>query len=367
MKKLVKANTTLANGELAAARVISEEFERCGIKTDIDVWDDNRANILAHINSEKLKPALLFVGHLDVIPTGSQNWQFPPFDAVEQDDKIFGRGTTDMKGGLASLVTAIREVLNSGTKLKGDIIVLACAGEEIDSCGAIRFMEQHKDKLPPLAGIIVPEPTDFDIITAHHGIFWLEITTHGKSAHGSSPGLGRNAITMMKNVLDELEDYKPKFKPHRLLKNCSISINTIAGGHAVNVVPDRCTIQIDIRTLPYQDHEQIIDDFKKIFRKIKNKNRNFSADISVIRVVPALETDHDCEFTKTFCSAVGCSKTKPIGFCTDGPFFAPLAAPIIIFGPGKPQLCHKPDEYIDIPDLYKAVEYYRNIILKFLT
>jgi succinyl-diaminopimelate desuccinylase len=198
-------------------------------------------------------------------------------------------------------------------------------------------------------------------------MLWLEVTTKGKAAHGSTPQLGVNAISLMRAVLDELENYKIPFKPHKLLGGCSMSINTIAGGKALNVVPDKCSIGIDIRTLPSQNHRDIIGDLEKIFGKLKSRSPQFEAKVSVIREVEPLETDDRCDFVKDFCAAVGTQKTKAVGFTTDGPYFASLSAPVVISGPGKPELCHKPDEYIEIRDVEKAVEHYKNIILKFLS
>lgn len=106
---------------------------------------------------------------------------------------------------------------------------------------------------------------------------------------------------------------------------------------------------------------------KSTFAKLKQKNLQFNASVSVIRQVGALETDSGCDFVRGFCSAVRANVTKAVGFTTDGPHFAPLGAPVVIFGSGKPQLAHKQDEYINIADLEKAVEYYKSIILKFLT
>jgi succinyl-diaminopimelate desuccinylase len=146
-----------------------------------------------------------------------------------------------------------------------------------------------------------------------------------------------------------------------------MSVNTITGGKEINVVPGQCCVGIDIRTLPGQQFKEIISDFEKIFAKLKQKNPRFEASVSIVREVGALETDLSCDFIKDFCSAVGASETKAVGFATDGPHFASLGAPVVIFGPGKPQLAHKPDEYIDLADVEKAVEYYKNIILKFLT
>jgi len=366
LKKLIRAESTPEKGELASAKVISNEFSKSGINAALDTWEQTRANITAQVNSAGCKSALLFACHLDVVGPGEEKWDKPAFDAIESNGKIFGRGSVDMKGGIAAAVTAIRQIVDSGTKLQGDIIFTAVAGEETDSCGAKRFVNNH-EQLPDLAGIIIPEPTDFSVVTAHRGMFWLEITTKGKAAHGSTPELGINAINSMRLLLNELENYKTPAAAHPLLGKCSLSVNTITGGKELNVVPDNCSIKVDIRTLPQQNNQDTITDLENIFAKIKDRNPQFEANITVVRQVPSLETDSSCDFVKRFCSAVGINETVAVGFTTDGPHFSPLGAPVVIFGPGKPHLCHKPNEYVEIKDMEKAVEYYKNIILNFLT
>ncbi|OHB61742.1 MAG: hypothetical protein A2167_01385, partial [Planctomycetes bacterium RBG_13_46_10] len=357
--------TTDEKGELAAAKIIADELRCSGVDSQIDNWDQNRANIIAHIKSANLKPALLFVCHLDVVGPGEAAWEHPPFAAVESNGKIYGRGSTDMKGGIASVVTAIRQIIDAGTKLQGDIILLCAAGEETDSCGVGRFARDC-GWLGKLAGVVIPEPTDFAVVTAHRGLVWLKVVTKGKAAHSSAPELGINAIGSMKAFLNELDKYRFDIQPHPLLGTCSMSINTITGGKAMNVVPDRCEVGIDIRTLPGQGHHAIIKDFEQIFTQLKQRCQTFNAEVCVDRAVEAMETSSDCAFVKDFCDIVGADKTKAVGFTTDAPHFKNLGAPIVIFGPGKPELCHKPDEYIAISDLEKAATYYKNIILRFL-
>ena len=366
LRKLIQAETTAQIGELAAADIISDELGRSGIESRIDSWDGNRANIIAQIKSAGCRGALLFVCHLDIVGSGEASWKYPPFSGVESEGKIYGRGSADMKGGIVAVVTAVMEIVKSSVKLQGDIILFAAAGEETDSCGAKKFVRDWSG-MPELSGVVIPEPTDFEVVTAHRGMLWLKVETIGKATHGSTPQLGVNAIASMKSVLDALENYKIRVEPHKLLGECSMSINTIAGGKTINVVPDKCDIGIDIRTLPPQKHQDIIADFQESFAKLKQKNPEFDAVVSIIREVKALETDSSCDFVKEFCSAVGINETKAVGFTTDGPYFASLGVPVVIFGPGKPEVCHKPDEYIDICDLEKAVEYYKNIILKFLS
>ena len=365
LKKLVRAETTAAKGELAAAKIIVAEFSRSGIKAKIDNWDKTRANVIARVKSAGKKGALLFVCHLDVVGAGEEKWKTPPFGGVERGGRIYGRGSADMKGGIAAAVTAIRQIVKAGVKLQGDIIFLGAAGEETDSCGTKRFIH-NRGWMQNIAGVVIPEPTDFAVVTAHRGMLWLEATTKGKAAHSSTPQLGINAIGLMQLVLAELKRYKIPFKHHPDLRGCSMSINTIAGGKALNVVPDRCSIGIDFRTLPSQNHRDIIRDIEKIFMKLKSKTPQFCAEVSIVREVGALETDLRSEFVKDFCDAVGTKKTKAVGFTTDAPYFASPDVPVVIFGPGEPEVCHKSNEYIEISAVEKAVKYYKNIILKFL-
>ena len=366
LRRLIQAETTTQKGELAAAQIIAAELNRSGIESRIETWDQTRANIIARVTSARRKKALFFVCHLDVVGPGEAQWTHPPFAAVESDGKIYGRGAADMKGCIAAVVTAIRRVAESGMQLQGDVILLGAAGEETDSCGAMRFVG-NCSAIPELSGIVVTEPTEFDVVTAHRGLLWLEITTRGKAAHGSTPHLGVNAISSMKSVLDEVENYKIPFEPHKQLGQCSMSINRIAGGQAINIVPDKCSIAVDIRTLPSQNHNEIVADFEKILAHLKQRSFQFVAEVSIVRDVHALQTDSTCDFVRDFCSVVGRSRTKAVGFTTDGPYFAALGAPVVVFGPGKSELCHKPDEYIDLADVEKAVEHYKNVILKFLT
>jgi succinyl-diaminopimelate desuccinylase len=365
LKKLIQADSTASSGEMGVAQVIAEQLRGSGVDCTIDKWGANRANLLARVKSSGSRPGLLFACHLDVVPAGT-GWSKSPFSGVEESGKIYGRGSADMKGGISALVTALLELVDSGMDWAGDLVILGAAGEETDSCGAMRFVADYADELPSLAGIILPEPTDFAVVTAHRGMLWLEATTHGKSAHGSAPQLGVNAIKSMQMLLDELDSYHIQAKPHKLLGPCSISVNTIRGGGAINVVPDRCTIGMDIRTLPGQNHEGLIDDLKGIFLKLSRRDAEFEGKVSVIRRVDGLETDSNCEFVRDFCSVVGAGETKAVGFTTDGPHFAELGAPVVIFGPGKPELCHKGDEYIEIKDMEEAVEHYKKLILKFL-
>jgi succinyl-diaminopimelate desuccinylase len=227
-------------------------------------------------------------------------------------------------------------------------------------------LETTGKELGPLAGIIIPEPTNLDVVRAHRGILWLEITAIGKTAHGSMPHLGVNAIEKIMAFISAFKIYQIPHQPHPLLGGCSTSINTITGGQATNVVPDRCSVQIDIRTLPGQSHDAVIQDVQRIFELLGRRDKDFKASLKIVRSVGGLETSTDSPFVKAVCKAVGTDETKAVGFTTDGPWFAKLNAPVLIFGPGNPQMCHKPNEYIEVEQLQNGKEAFKRVILEIL-
>ncbi|MHC4518005.1 MAG: M20 family metallopeptidase [Planctomycetota bacterium] len=365
LKQLIQARSTPDAGERAAAEVIANHFRQHSVDCHVDTWQDNRANVVAHVKSSGQQPALLFICHLDVVSPGEETWQHDPFEAHEKNGQIYGRGAVDMKGPTTAAITAICDTVRSGSDLHGDIVFAATAGEETDSSGVIRLM-QNRDWLPELAGVIVPEPTDFSVITAHRGMLWLRIATKGKAAHSSMPHRGINAIMSMKYLLDALEHYEVAHEPHPLLGQCSTSVNTIAGGEAMNIVPDRCVIGVDSRTLPGQDHDAIRYDIEQLLAKLKSNVPHFESTMSVDRSVQAMETDPQCPFVKDFCTAVDVDMTGAVGFTTDGPHLLPLDVPIVIYGPGKPGLCHQIDEHIALDDLRRGVNVFQNVIRTFL-
>ncbi len=367
VKKLINEDSTPEKGEKNCALVLKDYFDKKKIDSKVEIWDSNSANFIAHIKGRSSRKALLFASHLDVVPKGRQKWQSPPFEATEKDGKIYGRGSCDMKAGNAAIAAAAAEIIESEQKLENDLIICSTAGEEVDSSGAKKFVEQYRNTLPPLEGIILPEPTDLQIITGHRGILWLKIITFGKTAHGSMPSLGINAIDHMTAILEKLKDYQPRIVPHPQFGPSTFSINKIYGGNATNVIPDLCYIEIDIRTVPGQDTKSILSDFENIFNEIKYQATNFNAEIQIIRDVPGMSTEPDCDFVKKIQQATGITQTKLVGYTTDGPIFEKLNAPVIVFGPGKTELAHQPDEYIEITNLYKAVELYKKIILNFLS
>ncbi len=364
LKSLIKSQSTPDKGEIGVAQTLGGYLRSAGLDVEIDVWDQTRANVIARLKGNGAGRSVIFLSHLDTVSPGRVGWKYPPFEAVESDGRIYGRGSCDMKGGLAASAVAAAQIAALGRKLGSELLFVATAGEETDSCGARRFVEKYGDSLKNCTGAILPEPTDFDVVVAHRGICWLKVVVHGKTAHGSMPHLGVNAIENMIRFIDEFKKLDFAGTKHDLLGAGSVSINKISGGQATNVVPDRCGLEIDIRTVPGQSREDIVASVRRIFEKLRVENPEFSADVEIIRGVDAMVTDPKCGFVRSICSTVS-AIPKVVGFTTDGPYLAGLGMPVVVFGPGKSDICHKSDEYIEIADFQKAVRLYKTLIESF--
>ncbi len=365
LSKLINASSTQADGELAAALVLKDFFDGSGIGTSIDVWDETRANFTAVLKGKNAdRPSIIFFSHLDIVPADESKWLSPPFEAVERNGRIYGRGTVDMKGPIAAAAVAMKRLAASGYVPECDVVLAGTAGEETDSCGILKMLKSDCKTFKNPAAIIVTEPTDMKIIVAHKGILWLAITTHGQSAHGSAPHLGSNAVHKMCRLVAALEKLDLGFAAHPKLGANTVSVNAINGGSATNIIPNSCRIEVDIRLLPGQSTESVIEKINELFEKLKIDDPKFSAEIKIIRSVPAFETIADTTFVKELCDMLG-KKPEPINFTTDAPYLTYLNCPIVIIGPGDPGLCHKSDEFIEIDDFRNAINTYTKIIRKF--
>ena len=193
---------------------------------ELDRFAAGRANVVARWRGSGGEPALLFNGHLDTVPVEREQWRHDPHAAVVEGDVLHGRGTVDMKGGVAALAMACATLARAGVRLQRDLIFAGTAGEEVDCCGSQRLAAGD---LGPVGALVVGEPTRLQVVTAHKGALWLEIATSGRAAHGSMPEQGRNAIAGMCRIIDRLQAYRPAHRPHPLLGPPTVNLGTIRG------------------------------------------------------------------------------------------------------------------------------------------
>jgi succinyl-diaminopimelate desuccinylase len=356
--------------ELQAAEYVASVLKKLGLEVELIKHSPTRASVLARLKSSRKKPGLLYNGHLDTVPVGAEEWIHEPFRADVAEGKIWGRGTADMKGGLAVIMVAAKALAEARVPLQGDLILAATAGEEADSLGATALAA--RPDLGPVQAVVIPEPSYNDLCVAEKGVFWLELTTQGKTAHGSMPEMGRNAVMMMVTLINELGKMSFPYKEHPLLGGFSQSINTIVGGVKTNVVPDYCAVTVDMRTVPGQDHRAILRQVEDLIADLSRRLPDFKALVKVTNDRAPVETSPDEPVVQSFADVVAeVAGERPIPkgvrYYTDAVAFVPvLRAPMIICGPGDAKLAHQPNEYVEVSKLVQAARIYTLAAAKLL-
>jgi len=372
LQKMIQIKTVNPPGnEKPLAEFLAGAMKSFGMKAEVFDLGNNRANVVGRIKGTGIKKALLMNGHLDTVPIGDMTWEYGPFSGKIVQGKIYGRGAADMKSGLAAMIIAAKLIQKKKRELQGDLIIAGTAGEETNSIGAFDFLS--KEGLMDVGAIIIGEPSSCGINIAEKGALWLEITNYGKTAHGAFPNQGINAIRHMHILIKELFDYKFKYLDNKLLGHPTMNISTIQGGVKTNVVPDKCSITIDIRTVPSMKHEEIIKDFEKIIEKLKRKILYFNADIQILNNRPSVETSKNHAFVKIAQDTIKeefdrIEEPKGVNFYTDAAvFLPPTNLPAIFYGPGDADMAHKPNEYVFVERLIESVRFYTAMIEKYFT
>lgn len=371
-RDMIRINTTNPPGdELKAAQFVFNWLKQYGFEGEFVHSTDTRASLVARLKGKGEIPAVMLNGHLDVVPVGAQPWLHEPFAGDIADGKVWGRGSCDMKGGLAAQMIAARAIALSKKPLRGDLIVSATAGEELLMIGANALAD-----LPGLGAvqvIIIAEPTLNSYCLAERGVLWPEITTYGKTAHGSTPEQGINAIKMMLPVIDALEKLDIPYTPHPTLGHFTRSLNTIQGGMKTNVVPDSCVITYDFRTTPGQDHKKILAQLEDLLKGFEKTIPDFKFSLSATNDLLPAETSADLPIVKKFQAAASKAAKRTIElkfmtFATEACIFVPkLNIPTIVLGPGDPKLAHQPNEYVDIGLMEEAAQIYAVAALDLLS
>lgn len=371
-RDLIRFKTVNPPGdELESAEYVAGVLHDAGWAVELVSHTPTRASVIARLKGSGEVPALLYNGHLDVVPVGAEEWRHDPFVGEVAQDKLWGRGASDMKGGDAAIVVAARALAATDLPLKGDLILAFTAGEEGEQLGATEVAA--RPDLGPVQAVVVAEPSGNDVYVAEKGAFWLEITTHGKTAHGSMPDLGRNAIMMMVELLNELDKLEVPYEEHPLLGGFTCSVDTITGGVKTNVVPDRCVVTVDQRTVPGQDHQAILRQVEDLIAELGRRSPGFQASVKVINDLIPVATSPQEPVVQRFCDIVADvtgerSEPKGVNYYTDAAVLVPaLQAPLIICGPGAAELAHQPNEYVEVPRLVEAAKIFALAAVELLT
>jgi succinyl-diaminopimelate desuccinylase len=349
-RDLVRLDTVNPPGQEARAQtLLADLLDRAGFAVTWQTFGDGRANLVA-THGLNGRPPLGFTGHVDTVPLGDTPWTTDPWGAEIRDGKMYGRGASDMKAGVAAMVAA-------AVALRGRVptLLLITAGEEIGSEGALRLRESGLDIARPGA-LVVAEPTANRLAHGHKGALFMTATATGRTAHSSMPQEGVNALTRLARAILAVDAVAFDDPPHPVLGSATVSVNLARGGHAPNAVPSLAELTMDARTIPVQRHADVLARLQAAV----------GADVPVKALfdLPAVWTDPDDPVALAAAGAIAArtgSNSPPLGmpYFTDASVFTPwLQCPTIILGPGEPTQAHKTDEWVEVDAIPKAVDLY---------
>jgi acetylornithine deacetylase len=306
LKELVKidsVNPTLvpgAKGEEEIADYVANWLKSLGLKAKVDKIAPKRANAVGTLKGTGSGRSLMLNGHIDTV--GYDYMTIDPLKPVIKEGRMYGRGTFDMKGGLVSSLAALKAVIDSGTQLKGDVVVAGVCDEEYASIGTERLMEKTR-----VDAAIIGEPSALQIERCHKGFAWIDIETKGLAAHGSMWGTGVDAIAKMGPVLTGLEAIGAKLqkKKHPVLGPASVHAGTIKGGLELSTYPDKCLLSIERRTIPGEERKDVEAEMEALLRGIAEKDPKFKASYEITFYRGPMDVPETADICQTI---VACSK-----------------------------------------------------------
>lgn len=339
-----------------------------GVQSRIVNGDAGRANLLASIDSGRPGPHIVFCGHSDTVPLGDRAWRTQPFGGAIEDGRIYGRGSADMKGGVAALVASFLDFAGSDN-WSGRLTLAVAYGEETGSEGA-RLMAGD-GSLGAFDAMVIAEPTCNRVVRTHKGALWLAVTAVGRTGHGSMPQMGLNALEMIIRLGDRLHGLAALGASAPLLGQPTICLTRLHGGTQVNVIPDRAVAEFDMRTLPGQDHGAVLAEIQGIAREIEADYAGGSIAVEMLNSLPALDTEAQSPVIRAALESrreLGMPEGEAGGasYFTDGSVLQALGRDILILGPGDPAEAHQTDESLDVSDFLASRRIYTGIARRLL-
>lgn len=344
-------------GEQRVSDFLAVTAARAGLDIEFQNVLPGRVNFIARLTPKsKVSRTILLAPHLDTVPAATEK-QFEP---ERRNGRLFGRGACDTKGSAAAMLSALCALAKSRNRpTETEIMFAGLVDEESGQAGSRALASRFKADLA-----IVGEPTSLQVVTAHKGNIWFQLETRGRSAHGSRPELGHNAIRDMARIVNAIEtDYAGilrKRPRHPLLGNATVNVGTIRGGTQPNIVPDSCAITIDRRTLPGETETGVTRELKNFL-----KSKKLHATFSTGRQAPCrpMETKTTLPLVQQFLKSIGQRKLLGVNYFCDAAVLAEGGIPSVVFGPGDIAYAHTANEWISLDSLERA----QQILVRFLS
>lgn len=361
---LVSFNSTSRNSNLDLIGWVEAYLAEHGVaSTRVPDESGTKANLWATIGPAD-RPGYILSGHTDVVPVDDQAWSSDPFRLIERDGRLYGRGTTDMKGFLAVVLSKVPDMRAGSLDMP---IYLAFSHDEEVGCIGVRDLIAKLDLLQPVKPIacFVGEPTSMQVITAHKAKYSYRVTVRGKSAHSSLAPHGVNAIDIAAELIVKIRSIARRMEtegPWDALYDVGFSTahtGTIAGGTVLNIVPEKCIFQFEFRMLPGVDHvpyeREIIDLARTLKATMQAKDPATGIDIALTNGFPGFDTQADSDVSRLAMRFAGRNDHGKVAYGTEAGLFASLGGiPSVVVGPGSIEQAHKPDEFIEVSELAKC-------------
>lgn len=357
--------------EKEVALYIQELLNDHGIESELVDWDEEgRSNLVATIKKGEGK-TLGISGHLDVVAAGDEKeWKYPPYEAKIDGNKLYGRGATDMKAGVAALIIALIEMKEENVSFDGTIKLLLTVGEEVGELGSMQLTELgYADDLDAL---LIAEPTSYSICYAHKGSINYTVESHGKGAHSSMPEEGINAINQINKFIsqvnEEMDEVTATYE-NDILGKFIHNITLIEGGTQVNSIPELAKVQANIRSIPEFSNEKTVEKLEEIVEGI---NQEIDGDLKLIVDFnkQPVESSPDSELIQNIqgifekdLDLIGISATTDAAEFTK----ADKDFDVVIFGPGVPSLPHQLDEYVEVDNYLEFIDVYKELFPAYLS
>jgi len=344
-------------------RHLLDSIKRMGLKAEEQSVGSGRFNVIGFLEGKKNGPTIMLNSHMDTV--GVQGMS-SPFVPKVSNGKIYGRGSCDAKGSIASMVMAMEALAKSKKVLKGNVILTAVCDEEYRSVGTNRIVEEYKADFA-----VVGEPTELQLGIAHKGFVWVKLKVRGKAAHGSVPEQGVDAIEKAAHLINALEVLRYEYmrRPkHRFLGEPKIHMGTISGGTQPSVVPGLCELVLERRSLPGETTEGVLKEVQTVVDEAMKKDPDLAAEVSSPFQRIPFEVDRHSSFIHTFERVFKKVLRREVVVCglpywTDAALISnKCKIPVCVFGPGDIKYAHSNDEYIEIDELVEAARVYSALI-----
>jgi len=344
--------------ELDCARFLAELLEDGGFRVRLHEFAPGRASLVASAPGGS-RPPLCFAGHIDTVPLGAAPWTRSPFAGETDGGRLYGRGSSDMKSGIAALTCAALDLVRAGTLHEAGLTLVFVAGEET-GCEGAAHLARTAGALGTAGAMVVGEPTGGAPLVGHKGALWLEARTRGVTTHGSMPERGVNAVYRAARAVTALEAFRFEVPPDPLLGRPTLNVGTIRGGLNINSVPDEAVIGIDIRTVPAQRHAEVRDQVAHALGP--------DVELSARVDVPGVRTDQRDPFIRLVYELAERRQGKwpepaSAPYFTDASILTPAfgGIPTVILGPGELVQAHQTDEYAVVRCIEETTDLYREL------